>query len=344
MRNSSQNAGCMRRWLRSPTGASHCCQVRHVVCTSTPAAVWDSPTASRAARTCSGVGLDEGPSGPRLGWLGIWCSPYKRRPLSFRHRRLNSFPDHGAQVMRVLLLPLQPWPYFDRLIESPCDTEEGYAVFRVRDDDPLAGVVPQIDGCRHGMTSTLPLADRCCDMRWLGGFKRQGIKPCQVCTYTQDHGRPRLSSHGRTKSHIDQVVLVRQLRLAEMWISRVAVFHDDAVKNIRLREIASTHRKDENVENIFHSLERNGRGGGHFLLQPLWPRGAVGKQCASHELNYTRNARKRNNFLQLFFGGRGHLAKPSNAKGQEPCAASCARSPAPTGCASNGNYNERTDK
>jgi hypothetical protein len=30
----------------------------------------------------------------------------------------------------------------------------------------------------------------------------------------------------------------------------------------------------------------------------------------------------------------------SNAKGQEPCAAVCARSPAPTGCASNGDTEE----
>jgi len=52
MRNSSQNAGCMRR---SP--ASHCCHVRQVVCTSAPAAVCDSRAASRAARICSGCGL-----------------------------------------------------------------------------------------------------------------------------------------------------------------------------------------------------------------------------------------------------------------------------------------------
>jgi hypothetical protein len=50
------------------------------------------------------------------------------------------------------------------------------------------------------------------------------------------------------------------------------------------------------------------------------PRGAVGKQCASHELNYTRNARKRKNLFELFFGGCGETAKPSNAKseGAEP--------------------------
>lgn len=67
MRNSSQNAGCMRR---SP--ASHCCQVRQVVCTSAPAAVCDRPAASRAARTSSGVGLRAAEAArERLGWLGI---------------------------------------------------------------------------------------------------------------------------------------------------------------------------------------------------------------------------------------------------------------------------------
>jgi hypothetical protein len=47
-------------------------------------------------------------------------------------------------------------------------------------------------------------------------------------------------------------------------------------------------------------------------LQPLETRGAVEKQCASHELNYTRNARKCKNFFELFFCGFGETAKPSN--------------------------------
>ena len=71
MRNSSQKAGCMRRWLRSPAGASHCCHERVLVCTTAAAAAWVSPAASRAARTCSGVGFAEGPFGPRFGWLVI---------------------------------------------------------------------------------------------------------------------------------------------------------------------------------------------------------------------------------------------------------------------------------
>lgn len=66
MRNSSQKAGCMRR---SPD--SHCCQVRQVVCTSAPAAVWDSPAASRTARMSAGAGLDAGPFGPLFGWLDM---------------------------------------------------------------------------------------------------------------------------------------------------------------------------------------------------------------------------------------------------------------------------------
>lgn len=54
---------------RSPD--SHCCQVRQVVCTSAPAAVWDSPAASRTARMSAGAGLDAGPFGPLFGWLDM---------------------------------------------------------------------------------------------------------------------------------------------------------------------------------------------------------------------------------------------------------------------------------
>ena len=66
MQNNSQNAGCMRR---SP--ASHCCHTRQVVCTNRPAAVCESPAASRAARISAGVGFEEGPFGPRFGWFPI---------------------------------------------------------------------------------------------------------------------------------------------------------------------------------------------------------------------------------------------------------------------------------
>lgn len=64
MRNSSKKAGCMRR---SP--ASHCCQTRHVECTSAAAAVCVSPAASRAARMRSGSGVAAGePMRLRFGW------------------------------------------------------------------------------------------------------------------------------------------------------------------------------------------------------------------------------------------------------------------------------------
>ena len=76
MRNSSQKAGCMRR---SP--ASHCCQVRHGECTSAPAAVCVKPAASRAARISAGSGLEEGPCGPRFGWLLIDFGSYDFRRL-----------------------------------------------------------------------------------------------------------------------------------------------------------------------------------------------------------------------------------------------------------------------
>ena len=65
--NNSQKAGCIRR---SP--ASHCCQVRQVVCTSSAATVCDKPAASLAARTSAGVGLRDGePPRERFGWLLI---------------------------------------------------------------------------------------------------------------------------------------------------------------------------------------------------------------------------------------------------------------------------------
>lgn len=66
MRNNSQNAGCI---LRLPV--SHSCQPRIVQWMSAAAAVCESPTASRAARTCSGRGFAAGHFSPRLGWLDI---------------------------------------------------------------------------------------------------------------------------------------------------------------------------------------------------------------------------------------------------------------------------------
>lgn len=66
MRNSSHSPGCMRA-----LPASQSCQVRKVEWMRAAAADCESPAASRAERISSGNGLDEGPFGPRFGWLGI---------------------------------------------------------------------------------------------------------------------------------------------------------------------------------------------------------------------------------------------------------------------------------
>ena len=66
MRNSSQNAGCIRR-----LPASHSCHPRRVQWISAAAPVCESPAASRAARTSSGAGFRAGlPARLRDGWLG----------------------------------------------------------------------------------------------------------------------------------------------------------------------------------------------------------------------------------------------------------------------------------
>lgn len=52
---------------RSP--ASHCCHVRSVLWMRAAAAVCVSLASSRAARISAGSGFEEGPCGPRLGWL-----------------------------------------------------------------------------------------------------------------------------------------------------------------------------------------------------------------------------------------------------------------------------------
>lgn len=74
MRNNSQNAGCI---LRLPV--SHSCQPRIVQWMSAAAAVCESPTASRAARTCSGRGFAAGHFRPRFGWLGIFALSAERQ-------------------------------------------------------------------------------------------------------------------------------------------------------------------------------------------------------------------------------------------------------------------------
>lgn len=202
MRNSSQNAGCMRR---SP--ASHCCQVRQVVCTSTPAAVWDSPAASRAARTSAGAGLDSGPFGPRFGWLDMRAT-------------------HVDDVVAVVVL-------VDDLEISAAALTKSAAT----------------SAAAHAAKSIANAAS--------GG-------------------------------------------LANHVIALVTAFGDFDRADIGFGVV---------------EFVGEGDGLGHFLLQPLLPRGAVGKQCASHELNYTRIARKGKNFLKLFFGGLGETGKPSNDQG-----------------------------
>lgn len=71
MRNNSQNAGCMRRFP-----ASHSCQPRKVQWMRAAAPVCESPAASRAARTSSGVGFRAGlPARLRFGCLGTEFEP-----------------------------------------------------------------------------------------------------------------------------------------------------------------------------------------------------------------------------------------------------------------------------
>ena len=203
MRNSSQNAGCIRR---SP--ASHCCQVRQVVCTSTPAAVCDKPAASRAARTSAGAGFDSGPFGPRFGWLGI---PEEANEFAIGFREAIACTLHS--------------------------TDSGS------------------DGCFRGFDQPGQL---------VGGPDREAVGGSVGFAIDYSYR----DSVGRSGVFISNDY-------------GLGVFDADC-------------------------------DGGHDLLQPLLPRGAVGKQCASHELNYTRNARKCKNFFELFFDGRGETAKPSN--------------------------------
>lgn len=68
MQNKWKKAGCMRRLPYSQS-----CQPRNVAWMRSPAASCVSPAASRAAFTCTGVGLLAAlPARLRLGWLGIF--------------------------------------------------------------------------------------------------------------------------------------------------------------------------------------------------------------------------------------------------------------------------------
>lgn len=205
MRNNSQKAGCMRR---SP--ASHCCQVRQVVCTSTPAAVCDRPAASRAARTSAGAGFDSGPFGPRFGWLDMRAA-------------------HVDDVVAVIVL--------------------------VDDLEISAAALAKVTAAGAAANATKGIAD---------------------------------AASGGLANHV---------------VALETAFCDFDRANIGFSVV---------------EFVGEGDGLGHFLLQPLLPRGAVEKQCASHELNYTRIARKRKNFFELFFTGCGYQAKPSNSRMNEP--------------------------
>lgn len=213
MRNSSQNAGCMRRWLRSPTGDSHCCHERVLVCTTAAAAACVSPAASRAPRTCSGDGLEAGPFGPLFGWLGI-CG-----------------------------LGIEP----------------GYA----------------------GLDNGLPVV-----------FSDLAAGRIGVPNYGQGA----------------VVFAVRRDRIA-----------DDAVATEHAIICDVLGRACELAEGNVIAAGDVFDGELHFLLQPLLPRGAVGMQCASHELNYTRIARKCKNFFEIFLRGHGEPAKPSNDEFRGGC-------------------------
>lgn len=186
MRKSSQNAGCIRR---SP--ASHCCQVRQVVCSRAAAADWDKPAASRAARTSAGAGFDSGPFGPRFGWLDMRAA-------------------HVDDVVAVVVL-------VDNLEVSAAALAEVTA----------AGAATH---AAKGVANTAS-----------GGLANHVVAP-----------ETPFGDFDWAKIGFGVVEFVSE-----------------------------------------------GDGLGHFLLQPLLPRGAVGKQRASHEPNYTRIESSVNKYLYL---------------------------------------------
>lgn len=248
MRKSSQNAGCMRRWLRSPAGASHCCHERVLVCTSTAADAWVSPAASRASRTCSGVGFEAGLFGPRFGWLDIELKSGALR-----------FFDGGDDVFRGVS---EPGAATDKTFEEVVDIP-----FVLHEGTPFG-----IDeGLWHASLN--------------GG-----------------QGGLMIAGEGEVIGFNERVALgdaVNIVRTGE--------------RTFRAGGFLGPGSDDRTV--ISNSVDRAACGFEsecHFRLQPLIPRRG-GLRCASHELNYTRNARKRKNYLKLFFGERGETAKPSNA-------------------------------
>lgn len=105
--NSSHIAGCMRR---SP--ASHCCQLRHVECTSAPAAVWVSAAPSRAAFISDGSGL-EGFFWPLFGWLLILDSACSAVNGGLYPTNVQFFADFDSKSIRACLSDIKSTSQWD---------------------------------------------------------------------------------------------------------------------------------------------------------------------------------------------------------------------------------------
>lgn len=84
---------------RSP--ASHCCQDRKPDRTARAASDWVIPAALRASATCSGVGLEKGPVGPRLGCDAMSVDAGKVNCLVCRAELFKCFGLYGVDVRHV---------------------------------------------------------------------------------------------------------------------------------------------------------------------------------------------------------------------------------------------------
>lgn len=265
MRNNSQKAGCMRL---SP--ASHCCQVRHVVCTNTPAAVWDRPAASRAARTCSGVGVNPG------------CMV--RVSARLDNRALKRIALDLLTMMRRATFHVRTW-------------------FRIAHRDELGA------GRACGLPTILIRQDR------LSGGA--GYRPCATGmgnSFVPPKHAARLfcRNNGILADMAENNHVVGSIGEHRAFLPPVPPDINrttQAVGTVGANPSYDTPALRAGVSNNITNREIFQ----HFELLTRLPAGGGGLQCASHELNYTRNARKRKNFFELFFGGRGYQAKPSNA-------------------------------
>lgn len=137
MRNSSQNAGCMRR-----LPASHSCHPRKVQWMSAAAAVCESPADSRAARTSSGVGFRAGlPARLRLGWFVI------SEPAGFGLPGASDAIDEAGIGLR-LLDGRRARKGFALITEFAVDSPDERSVFAVELDVGVHRGIPvfMIDG------------------------------------------------------------------------------------------------------------------------------------------------------------------------------------------------------